>query len=840
MPQESLIPTPPTLEYPPLGKPGDEVHGVDGSVKPHWQYVMDSFSALPLNALQERQNKASRLLRDDGASYNVYSDEQSSSRHWGLDLVPNIISSENWGDIEAALLERSELFNMLLRDIYGPRQLIRTGVIPPEAIYAHRGFLRACQGIKLPGDHELITHAVDMIRGADGRMIVLADRTQSPSGTGYALENRTVMSRVLPSMFRDSHVHRLAGYFQQLRTKLLSLCPHRANPRVAVLTPGPRNETYFEHAYLANYLGFYLVQSDDLVVRGGFLWMKSLDGLNRVDVVLRRVDDSYCDPVELRSDSRLGVPGMLDVVRAGNVVVANSLGSGILENPVLLKYLPDISRALLGRELRMDSVTTYWCGDEADLSYVLAHLDRLVVKSTYRKPGQFSTNGTLASAAELEKLRAAILANPMNYVAQPILSSNFLPTFDNEALSPRPAILRSFTVAGAGSYSVMPGGLTRVGNEDGSFIISSQVGASSKDTWVVASEPQREMEKPPEDTLAARDSEIINLPSRVLENLFWMGRYAERAEACLRILRTTYRQLNGEDPLSSDMRVHLLDAVSKLASVTVTEVPESDRSMISLLREGTVPAAIAGVLNSMLFCAEEAKELLSSDTYRVINDIRDSIPLLDTELGDHFQTPDEVLDPLVTALMALAGLNHESMTRGYGWRFMDLGRRLERAVQTANLTECLLVPELPEPDQSRIAEAMLIAQEGLISYRRRYGARPDVTIGLNLVLLDPDSPRSVMYQLTRMVMHLRKLPKGSSPLHEMTPIDKALLECTTQLRLASLTELAHPSESQRQNLSKHMQSMSESLMSISEMISDRYFDHREASQQLVSVKWEGL
>ena len=386
----------------------------------------------------------------------------------------------------------------------------------------------------------------------------------------------------------------------------------------------------------------------------------------------------------------------------------------------------------------------------------------------------------------------------------------------------------------------MPGGLTRVGNEDGSFIISSQVGASSKDTWVVASEPQRDMAGPPEEIRAARDSEIINLPSRVLENLFWMGRYAERAEACLRILRTTYRQLNGEDPLSAKMRVHLLEAVSKLASVTITEVPESDRSMISLLREGSVPAAIAGVLNSMLFCAEEAKELLSSDTYRVINDIRDAIPLLDTELSDHFQTPDEVLDPLVTALMALAGLNHESMMRGYGWRFMDLGRRLERAMQTAHLAECLLVPELPEPDQSRIAEAMLIAQEGLISYRRRYGARPDVTIGLNLVLLDPDSPRSMMYQLTRMGIHLRKLPKAGSPLHEMSPVDKALLQCTTQLRLVSLSELAKAADEKRDHLSEQMQSLSESLMTISEMISDRYFDHREASQQLVSVAWEGL
>ncbi|MEC8444241.1 MAG: circularly permuted type 2 ATP-grasp protein [Pseudomonadota bacterium] len=828
------------LGYPPLQRSGDEVYGPDGTMLPHWQYVMNTVTSLSGTVLGERQGKAQRLLRDDGATYNIYSEDASDSRIWGLDLIPNVIGSEDWADIEAGLLERAELLNLLLRDIYGPRNLIRTGVIPPEVIFANRGFLRACQGIRLPGDHDLTMHAADVVRGPDGRMMVLADRTQSPSGAGYALENRTVMSRVMPSMFRDSHVHRLAGYFRQLRNKMLSLCPHRPNPRVAVLTPGPRNETYFEHAYMANYLGFYLVQSDDLVVRGGFLWMKSLDGLSRVDVLMRRVDDWFCDPVELRGDSRLGVAGLLEVVRAGNLVVANPLGSGILESPALLKYVNEIGRALLGREPRMPSVQTWWCGDAKDAQYVLANLEQLVIKPTYRKPGELSFCGPQASKEQITQMRAMIQADPMRYVAQPLLESSYLPTLNGLALEPRPGILRTFAVAGTGSYSLMPGGLTRVGLEEGAFLISGQTGATSKDTWVVASEPERITTNLPEDTSPVRDSEFTNLPSRVLENLYWMGRYAERAESCLRLLRTSYTMLNGEELLSGELRQVLMTSVSQLATVAFTTPPATDEAMIDSLRQGDAPRAIAGVLNSMLFCADEAKELLSSDTYRVINDIRDAIPLLEAGNLPGGMTPDEVLDPLVTALMALAGLTHESMTRGYGWRFMELGRRVERSMQTAKLVGAMLGPGLPEPDQSRIAEALLLTLEGLITYRRRYGARPDLRSELDLVLLDTDNPRSVMYQMGTILRQLRKLPSNAGYLHELPPAEKALIECSTRVRLSTLSELADVDNGSRKTLLAEMKALDAALMEISDMIGDRYFDHRESSQQLVAARWEGL
>ena len=515
------------LEYQPQHGLLDDACAADGSVKPQWEYLLNSLRDLGADVVRERELKARRILRDDGATYTLFSREGAPSTSWELDPVPYVIGSEDWARIEAGLLERSELFNLILRDLYGPRTLVRHGVLPPEALFSHGGFLRACQGIQLPGEHELIMHAVDMVRQRDGSMCVLSDRSQAPSGAGYVLENRTVMSRVFPSLYRDSHVHRIANYYQRLRLKLGALSASDRTPRIALLTPGSQHENYFEHTYLANYMGLSLVQSGDLVVRNGFLWMKSLDGLTRVDVLLRRVDDVYCDPVELRSDSQLGVPGLLEVVRTGRVVIANPLGSGVLENPILLKYLPAISKSLLGREPRLASVKTYWCGDEQDLAFVMANIRQLIIKPSYRGSGVSSVWGGDLSDDKLNQLRADIQRRRYQYVAQERLEKPHIPAFANGRLEPRPTLLRTFAVASDSSYLVMPGGLSRIGLDTQGQFISMESGSPSKDTWVTASEPQRsdDLESRPEALGSGPDSPLISLPSRVVENLYWMGRY---------------------------------------------------------------------------------------------------------------------------------------------------------------------------------------------------------------------------------------------------------------------------------------------------------------------------
>jgi uncharacterized circularly permuted ATP-grasp superfamily protein/uncharacterized alpha-E superfamily protein len=824
----------------------DQVYSDEGTIKPEWNYLLDSLNNLGVDTLKERQEKAKRILRDDGVTYNIYAENQGTGSQWELDLVPAIIGSDAWAKIEAGLLERSELFNLILRDLYGPRNLLKNKVIPPEALFSHRGFLRACQGIQMPGEHELILHSVDLIQRSDHSMCVLSDRTQSPSGAGYVLENRTVMSRVFPSIFRDSHVHRLASFFQRLRQKLISLSPSENKARVVVLTPGAHNETYFEHSYLSNYLGFPLVQSGDLVVRNGFVWMKSLEGLDRVDVILRRIDDIFCDPVELRSDSHLGIPGILDVIRSGRVVMANPLGSGVLENPIFLKYLPEISKSLLGREPRLASVKTYWCGDEEDLKYISANIKSLLIKPSYRGSNQKSIWCGELSETEIFELLGKIRLKPNQFVAQERVDKAHIPTFSNGTLEPRPAILRTFSVASDSSYIVMPGGLTRVGLGAGQQLISMQTGCPSKDTWVTATEPERVSEESPADTSHPElEALLVSLPSRVVENLFWLGRYAERAEASLRILRTVFMLINGEQPISKESKRTLLRSITEVtgthpgfmnASEDLLANPEAE--LLLIIKDGNRPGSIKSTLNALLYCADESKELLSSDTIRVINDIRDALDELESSLASGLSSaPEEALDPLVIPLIALSGLMQESMVRGVGWHFMDMGRRVERAIQIMKTITTLITPDAEKSDNETLLHAMLRSMEVLITYRRHSRNRAGLELGLELVMLDSSNPRSLIFQFEQLQNHFSALRKGNDNLRELVEEDRVLLEAITSLKLSRIIQLVETDAGSRKNLSTLLMQLNKLLSEFSNIVSDKYFDHRIDPQQLVTTFW---
>lgn len=826
----------------------DEVFDAEGVIKPEWSYMMESLNAIGKANLIGREEKARRILRDDGATYNLNEDAGIPNRTWGLDLVPSIISSTEWATIEAGLSERSELFNLILKDIYGERQLIKQAVIPPEAIFAHGGFLRACDGLQIEGDHQLLLHAVDMVRTQDGSMCVIADRTQAPSGAGYALENRTVMSRVLPSLFRDSHVHRLASFFQKLRSKLNSLSNSEGIPRVVVLTSGYFDETYFEHAYLANYLGFPLVQGGDLVARNGFVWMKSLDGLSKVDVILRYVDDSFCDPVELRSDSQMGVPGLLDVARSGRVVIANPLGSGILENPVIMKYLPQISKFFLGREPRLATTKTYWCGDKKDFKFIESNLNQLIIKPIYRGSGTRGVWGSELSVTEKQTLFAQIKAKPYQYVAQETIKKAHLPAFTKNGLEARPSIVRSFAVACETSYSVMPGGLTRIGPAPNARFISMQQGSKSKDTWITASEPERidsQAAAGIDMPITHNDSARLSLPSRVVENLFWMGRYAERAEASLRVLRTAFVMINGDDQLTPECKRLLLCAVTQISSTQpgfinakkeLLENPEQE--LFSVIADEHRLGSIRSTLNSMIHAADQSKELLSSDSMRVINDIRDALGGLNESLRNNLSSaPEESLDPFVTALMALSGLTQESMVRGPGWHFMEMGKRIERSSQTILTIQALLGDVLSDNEQQTMLTSMLMTFEVLITYRRRYRARADLKLGLELVMLDNHNPRSLLFQLEQLQEHIEELTSAEKQTVAIGPAERATLEAITTTKLCQLEQVLKTDVGTRENLIKLLDQLDELVCSVSNVITDKYFDHRVSAKQLVSTFW---
>ncbi|WP_372597657.1 circularly permuted type 2 ATP-grasp protein [Amphritea sp.] len=838
------------LQYSATGSGYDEVYGDQSQIQAHWQYLLDGLKTLGVQGIRERQLKAERILRDDGATYNSGS---LSATTWQLDPVPALISSEEWAGIEAGLQERAELLDLLLKDIYGNRDLIRLGILPPELLYSHGGFLRACDGLALPGEHQLVMHATDMVRDHTGRMQVIGDRTQAPSGAGYALENRTVMSRVLPSLFRDSHVHRLSLFFQSLRLKLNSLASSITNeqPRIVILTPGSYNETYFEHTYLANYLGFPLVQGSDLRVSKGYLWMKSLGGLERVDVVLRRVDDFYCDPVELKSDSRLGVPGLLEVVRAGRVIVANPMGSGFLENPALLRYLPRIASHFLGREPLLSSVKTYWCGDPQDLTYVIENISRLVIKPCFRRPSEQSVFASSLDETQRQALIGKIRKEPLQFVAQEYISPSTTPSWKDNQLLPRPSVLRGYSVATSSSYNVMPGGLTRVGNLADSLNLSNLRGAISKDTWILASEPEKQdslLEKQPSPVPSKTQMQPrVSFPCRVVENLYWMGRYAVRAESALRLLRTVFVQLNSTYHMPAETRKVLLQAVTQLTTTypgfvvsegAVSLQPEAE--LLSVVLDGKRTGSVTANLNSLLECSDQVREMLSADTQRVINDLRDELNGLADSLKQGLTAaPEEALDPLVTTLLALSGLWQESMVRGLGWRFIDMGLRVEKALQGVSLIRSSLVTVLPEYQQLQVLESILLSSEVLITFRRRDHSGSDMVQGLELLLHDSSNPRSVFYQVDQLRRHFEVLPSAvQGPV--LAEEERYMLEASSAIQLSTLDDLVTEDKNTRTrtNLDQLLARLQYLLQETSNQISTKYFDQVKVHQQLVRTDWD--
>jgi uncharacterized circularly permuted ATP-grasp superfamily protein/uncharacterized alpha-E superfamily protein len=797
--------------------PTDELVGAGGVVREHWSRISQSLIDLGVDELRNRRRESDRLLDEDGVTYNLLPRDRGDdsptrrSRRWMLDPVPAVLPSDEWARIERAVIQRTEVLNLVLSDLYGPRDLLRTKVIPAELIFADPGFVRAWDQIRIAGPVQLVTSGFDIARDSNGDHVVLADRVQAPSGFGYALENRVVASRVFPSLYRDSEVHRLAPFFRTLRAALQAAAPPGTDdPRIVVLTPGSHSETAFEHAFLARYLGYSLVEGADLTVSGGRVWLRSLGHLERVDVILRRVDPWYCDPVELLPDSHLGVPGLVDACRRGNVSVINPLGAVAVENPGLLAYLPRIAKELLGHDLHMPSVPSWWCGDDTARREVLDRLDQLVFKqltasgsSIVARPAPIF--GWKLTAAERDELRARIEAEPRRWVAQEQVELASTPTLTDTGVEARRSVLRTYTAARGDSYAAMPGGLTRVAPRRDSSVISNQAGAISKDTWVLASEPERLtgfwlQAGPAVEAIAPEGS----MSSRAAENLFWLGRYAERAEGLVRVLRVVGDRRNEFHHSATDSGNECLEVLLRaLTEVTATWpgfaaagsklLTEPGDELRSLVVDERRPGSLAYDARRLLDAAYAVRDQLSNDTWLVIGTLERDL------LGSGASTyprgvGSATLSRVLQALLALAGLQAESMVRDPGWRFMEAGRRLERAMNLVDLLRSTVTRERSTATDSLVYESVLIAAESIITYRRRYRSHAQLETMLDLLMLDVGNPRALAYQMSLLSDAVSALPDGtaSAPLSasRMSPAERLVLESLTEVRLADTTTLA--------------------------------------------------
>ena len=514
----------------------DEALDETGRLRPHWRRLAASLRRIGQQEFAGRWEDGQRLIQANGVTYNVYGDPRGTARPWPMDLVPLVIDALEWAEIERAVVQRATLLNAVLADLYGARRLVRDGQIPPELLFANPWFLRPCDGIRPSGGVYLQHLAVDLARAPNGAWWAIADRAQTPSGAGYALENRMVSARTLPALLDQCHVRPLAPFFEVMIEALLALAPHKtSNPRVVVLSAGPNSETYFEHSFFARQWDFPLVEGSDLTVRDGRVFLKTLAGLNPVDVILRRLDDDFCDPLALRGDSLLGVPGLVQAARAGTVFIANSLGSGLVETQALLAFLPGLSRHVLGEDLRMPSVATWWCGQDGPRRQVLDQLSRVVIKPAFPRTGQQVEFPASMTAEAREALAARIEARPAQFVAQEQVDLSTTPVHSHRGLEARHVMLRALAAWNGTSYTVMPGGLTRVATGRQSLVVSMQAGGGSKDAWVIGrsdSAGEASQTAPPPSYVTTTE-----LSSRMADNLFWLGRYAERIETSARLVR---------------------------------------------------------------------------------------------------------------------------------------------------------------------------------------------------------------------------------------------------------------------------------------------------------------
>jgi len=768
----------------------DELCQRIGSVvvlRPHWRDFFHGLAAMPADELSARRAALGRQIHENGITYNVYADPRGFARPWELDLLPYMLPAGEWAQLEAAVIQRATLFDRILADLYGEQTLLEQGLVPPALIYGHSGFLRPLVGARPARGRFLHLYAVDLARSPDGRWWVVADRTQAPSGAGYALENRSVVARVLPELYRAAGVEPLVPFFEGFRDSLADLAPADGaaageDPLIVVLTPGPYNETYFEHAYLARELGFPLVEGQDLTVRDEKVWLRTLDGLRRVHVILRRVDDIWCDPLELRDDSALGVAGLVAAVRAGMVTVANALGSGILETGALLGYLPRLCEHLLGSKLRMPSVATWWCGEPAACDYALKHLRELVIKPAYPTLGARPVFCGDLPAAELDALAARIALRPFDFVAQemvnlsqaPVLADeaggagNKAPARDARALVARNIGLRVFAAAGAEGFRVLPGGLVRVASEADMRIVSMQHGGGSKDAWVLGSPARpRPIPRIVPGQLAppAGGARVLGLSSRVAENFFWLGRYSERADAAARLGRETLARLGeaGEASwLGEDGKVTAaLQALCRQRGLLATVAGEADAAptppapLTHALFDPAQPGSVVANLRQVLRLAALVRDRLSPDSWRIYNRLSAfaAAPAQALRTGEAMQRLDESLLSLVT----LSGFVIESMPRDAGWRFLSIGRRIERLQFLAAALSALLL----EPSQGGL-KVLLAITDAELRYRSRHarGLAPQPVA--ELVMLDGDNPRALRYQLDSLAEHVALLPDGAA------------------------------------------------------------------------------
>ena len=825
----------------------DELIDETGAVRPHWSKFLACLAGLPAAEQARRAERLNRRVREMGIAHDIFADPTKPGKLWEVDLVPLILSSSEWRFLETALVQRARLFNTVLADVYGEQRLMREGAVPPALVLSDPAYLSACQDIQPEGGH-LQFYAVDLARDQTGSWRVVDNHTETPAGVGYALANRVVHTHIAGDLFQKCNAVRLASFFQLVQSNLTMLSGRR-DPRIALLTPGPLHEDYFSHAYLARYLGYLLVEAGDLRTAGDRMFLKTLEGLKRIDLIVRCVDGRGSDPLELDAGSYQGPPGLVQACRKAPGLVRNGLGSAVAQNRGLGGYLPDLCRTVLGEDLMVPDARRWWLGDSTSRRHVLANLDRMVIHPAQEgtgRPGraQYGRVGADLSDSERRALKDEIELHGNLLVAEERIGFGTTPTFTPDGLVPKPFAMRLFVAATADGFTVMPGGLAMAVAPDMAVALSAPE-ARTRDVWVVADgemPPHRSLWQPTIETARVQRSQRV-IQSRVADDLFWLGRYGERSDWIMRVLRSALQRLQ-EDNTPSDSQGAARTCLQALLEHDEIEgIPPAHEAN---------QAAIASMVRLLVNAPDGLRTLNATldKLYRVSSLTRDRLSLEAWRVLSHFRPGEDWRRAILTAppetaidlvedglgwLAAFNGLMHENMTRNYGWAFLDMGRRMERAANLSEAIVSLFGEPLDREEETGRLVFLLELADSFITYRSRYRLDPMLGLVLDLLLLDETNPRSIAYQLASVSDHLAQLPQSKQGAG-LTEERRLILTMLTSVRLADVEAIA--ADATRTHLQNAMHEQLSQLPELTTAIERRYFNLTEEQPHRVHTRLE--
>jgi uncharacterized circularly permuted ATP-grasp superfamily protein/uncharacterized alpha-E superfamily protein len=824
-----------------VGDVYDEFWLAPDEPRPHQRLLADRLLSRPPEQLDQLVQTIRRRITEQEVTFNILGAPDGSNRPWQLDAIPFVFAPAEWKVLSRGLSQRARVLEALLKDLYGPRRLLREGIIPPDLVFNNPLYWRPCHNWEPVGGDRLHLYAADIAHAPSGNFVVYSDRTAAPTGAGYALENRLVIGRTLGGLFREYGVRRLARFFDHLRATLESVSRRlRSEPRIVVMSAGAQDESSFEHAYLARYLGFELVEGRDLTVRDGGVFLKTLSGLQRVDGILRRVFDAGCDPLELADSAHTGIPGLVSVAASGQVAVVNSLGSSLAESPVFKAYLPAICRSLTGEELELESVPTFWCGDPTSLSHVIANLEHMVLKPAFEERRGPLIRPALMSEGERASLIERLKTQGRGYVAESWPELPLAPYWGRGGPSSGTVSLRTFLCRSHDDFDVMPGGLARLTKVPDGLFLTRTPDELSKDVWVLAQGEASSM--PP---LAMPDQRVLlrrgglDLPSRLLDDQYWLGRYVERCDSASRLVRAGFERIGLEydDRALAPLGAILETLRAARAIPTGAEVPspKAARELLAVAEEllqGCLfnrewPANLFSMVRAVHDLTLRVRSRLSRDAWHVLRRFTTSLDDAQGASGGPGQAIEYINELLITSA-AMSGTSLDNMVRGHAWIFLDIGRRAERAVQTLLLLRGLL----PAGATRHHIQALLEIADSMLTYRARYLSALQVAPAVDLLLTDDTNPRSLIFQVNTLLGHLDKLPRGRDP--QLSAAERRLIVLRSNLLTADIVEACAEDGSGIRQLVEDSLTL---VWQFSDDLGQQWFSHAARPQVLVAPHW---